>query len=69
MQEDEVIDYVIGNFDAYGIPIEVNNETSYHYLKGYNQTLNCLVESQNEFLKSYELDNTHTMLKQLRKNS
>lgn len=67
MKENEIIDYVIGNFDAYGIPIEVDNEISYHYLKGYNQTLNCLVESQNEFIKSYELDNTHTMLKQLRK--
>ena len=67
MQENEVIDYVIGNFDAYGIPMEVNNETSYHYLKGYNQTLNYLVECQNEYIESYELDNTHTMLKQLSK--
>lgn len=67
MKENEIIDYVIGNFDAYGIPMQVDNETTYHYLKGYNQTLNALVESQNEFIKSYELDNTHTMLKQLRK--
>jgi len=65
MNQTEMIDFIEGKFDAYGIPMEVNEITSYHYLKGYNKTLNDLTEMHNDFIKSYESDNTHTLKKQL----